>query len=135
MHPIRTPIEQLSIDNIGGIIHESNNSPEVITRLQPIADAKKKLADLDAQIRDRQKAIDDVNAEEARLRQNISALKGTTEEKPLAKHYGDAMLIQEEKLTTLRNQQDTDRQQRATTQKFLNDQIQSLNADLKFPVA
>jgi hypothetical protein len=133
-HPIRTPIEQLTIENIGGIIHESNNNPQVIAQLQPIADAKKRLADLDAQIRDRQKEIDEVNAEEARLRQNIATLKGTTEEKPLAKHYADAMLEQENKLSDLRRQQEADRQLRQSTQKLLTNQIQTLDTDLKFPL-
>jgi hypothetical protein len=134
-HPVRTPIDQLSVDNIGGIIHESGSNPRVIAMLQPIADAKKKLADLDAQMKEQQKGIDEVNVEEARLRQNMGLLKGGSEEKPLAKRYADEMLAQEDKLAALRTQREQAQQQKAATRKALDDQIHVLQADIVFPSA
>ena len=134
-HPVKTPIEQLTIENIAGIIHESGNNPDVIAKLQPIADAKKKIADLDAQMKEQQKGIDEVNAEESRLRQNIATLKGSSEEKALSKRYADEMLAQEDKLSALQTQREQARQQKATTQKTLNDQIHALQTDIVFPNA
>jgi hypothetical protein len=134
-HPVTTPIEKLTVENIGGIIHESGNNPDVIAMLQPIADAKKRIADLDAQMQEQQKGIDEVNAEETRLRQNIATLKGSSEEKPLAKHYADAMLAQEDKLSALQAQREQTRQQKASTQKTLSDKIHALQTDIVFPNA
>jgi hypothetical protein len=125
-HPVKTPLEQLSVDNFGGIIHESNNDPKVIAMLQPLADAKKKLAELDAQMKEQQKGIDEVNTEEARLRQNMA------EEKPLAKRYADEMLAQEDRLATLRAQREQAQEQKANMQKALGDQMRALDADIVF---
>jgi hypothetical protein len=134
-HPVKTPVDQLSIENIGGIIHESGNNSQVIAMLQPIADAKKKLADLETQMKEQQKGIDEVNTEEARLRQNMGLLKGGSEEKPLAKRYADEMLAQEDKLAVLRRQREQAQQEKSATRKALDDQIHALQADIVFPHA
>jgi len=134
-HPVKTPLEQLTVENIAGVIHESGNNAEVIAELQPIAEAKKTTADLDAQMQEQQKAIDEVNAEEARLRQNIATLKGSSEERPLAKRYADAMLAEEDKLAALEAQREQARQQRAGTKNLLSDRIHKLKTDIVFPNA
>ncbi len=117
------------------MIRGTHDDADVVAKLQPILDAKKKLVDLDAQMKDQQRAIGEVNAEEARLRQNIAALKGSAEEKPLSKRYVEAMAAQEDKLTALNSQREAARQARDSTQKTLTEQIRSLQTDLPIPKA
>jgi len=134
-HPTKTPLEKMSADDLAKVIRDSHDNADVVAQLQPIVVAKKKIVELDAQMKEQQRAIDEANAEEARLRQNIVALKGSAEEKPMTKRYTDEMLAEEDKLAAIKTKRDAARDERATTQKTLAEQIQGLKLDMPIPVA
>jgi len=132
-HPTHYTLAEMKPEEIDGVIRDSHDNADVRAKLKPIADAKRKIAELDAQMKEQQKAIDDVNKEEARLRQNIATLKGTTEEQALTKRYAAAMLAQEDKLAGLQTQREAAEQQKSATQKAMAAQIKGLQAAIKIP--
>jgi len=134
-HPYKTPLDKMSAADLAEVIQGCHDNPDVVAKLQPILNAKKKVAELEAQMKEQQRGIDEANQEEARLRQNIATLKGTTEEKPLTKRYTDSMLAQEDKLSALQGKRDAARQEKESTQKALAEQIQGLKTDIPIPAA
>jgi len=115
------------------VIKSSRNNPAVVAKIQPIIDAKRKLAALDIQIKANQASINDVSVEENRLRQNIASLNGNNAERSLSKRYGKEMSAQEDKLATLHSQKDSLNQQKDATGKDLSDMIQSLQLNVDIP--
>jgi hypothetical protein len=62
---------------------------------------------------------------------NLSALKGSAEERTLVKRYTKELNQQEDKLATLRKDLDTLNQQHQTATEDLSNKIESLNVDEK----
>ena len=75
----------------------------------------------------RQKDIDRIVEDQARLRENMKALKGSTEERALLQRYTKQLDQQETELETLRRTiQDTEGQRDQA-----NDQLQAMIAELQ----
>jgi len=111
------------------ILHNAAPSPALLAALQPIIDAKHAVAGIDKQITDKQAAINSLVGDQSRLRDNLSALKSTEEERTLARRYTAELNVQEDQLATLRKDLDTLQQQRATAQQDLNNKISNAKID------
>ncbi|HEY0795997.1 MAG TPA: DUF4139 domain-containing protein [Acidisarcina sp.] len=98
-------------------------------QLAPIFEAKHRVADLDAQLAAKQAAIDEIGNDQKRLRDNLAALKGSAEERALVRRYTDEMNGQEDRLATLRKEQEDLRAQRVTAERELSIKIQALQLD------
>ncbi len=96
-------------------------------QLAPVFAAQRALADLDTAIRAKQSAIDGVVNDQARLRENLAALKSTAEERTLAKRYTSELSQQEDSLATLRHELDGLNQQRSKASDTLAALIQGLD--------
>ncbi len=84
-------------------------TPEMMAALQKIAAQKTIVNKLEQDMEDRQKDIDRIVADQARLRENMKALKGSSEEKALLQRYTGELDQQETQLDSLRkNIQDTE---------------------------
>jgi len=70
--------------------------------LQKIAAQRAVVSKLEQDMEDRQKDIDRIVADQARLRENMKALKGSSEEKALVQRYTSEMDQQETQLDSLR---------------------------------
>jgi chromosome segregation ATPase len=70
--------------------------------LQKIAAQKTVVSKLEQDMEDRQKDIDRIVADQARLRENLKALKGSAEEKALLQRYTGELDQQETQLDSLR---------------------------------
>jgi hypothetical protein len=125
-HLANTNDEQLTI------ILRNANSTQTLQQLEPVFTAKRAVANLDRQIQSKQAEINQITDDQKRLRENLSALKGSSEERSLAKRYTDELNQQEDKLAILRKEVDTLRQQRETAQQDLANKIESLNIEEKF---
>jgi predicted component of type VI protein secretion system len=123
----------MSVPELEDILKKVSGNTEILAQLQPILDAKRKLAELDSRMKQSQKAMDDAGTEESRIRRNIDALKGSAEEKPLAKRYADAMIAQEDKLAILHSQHEADQQQRDDVERALTGQVRGLTAKIDVP--
>ena len=77
-------------------------TPEMAQALQKIAAQKAVVAKLEEEMENRQKDIDSIVADQARLRENMKALKGSSEEKELIQRYTSQLDHQETELESLR---------------------------------
>jgi len=112
-------------------LRNANAGPAVMEQLEPIFAAKRAVAALDSQITDKQNAISQLVDDQKRVRDNLGALKGSAEERSLAKRYTAELNTQEDTLATLRHDLTTLQQQRETAAAELNNKIESLVLDEK----
>ena len=92
-------------DQIDLFVRQRYINPEVEKALRAIAARKSSAADLNAQVQLLQKNIDQIFADQGRLRENMKALKGSAEEKVLLQRYTRQLDEEETQLDTLRNKQ------------------------------
>jgi hypothetical protein len=107
-------------------LQNAKASAAVMQELEPLFAAKRAVAALDSQIGDKQNAINQLVEDQKRVRDNLGALKGSTEERLLAKRYTAELNTQEDTLATLRRDLTTLQQQRQTAEAELNNRIESL---------
>jgi hypothetical protein len=112
-------------------LQNAKASAAVMQELEPVFAAKRAVAALDAQIGEKQSAINQLVEDQKRVRDNLGALKGSTEERSLAKRYTAELNGQEDTLATLRRDLAGLQQQRQTAEVDLNNKIESLTLDEK----
>ena len=118
--------QQLSL-----FLHNANASAAMMQQLEPVFAAKRAVAALDGQIGDKQNAINQLVDDQKRLRDNLGALKGSAEERSLAKRYTAELNTQEDTLATLRHDLAALQQQRQAAEADLNNKIETLSLDEK----
>ena len=89
--------------------------------------AQVRLATLDTEINDKQAAVNTLIGDQTRLRSNLAALKGTSDERALARRYTTELNSQEDTLTTLRTDLATLRLKRTDAVTTLNTTINSIS--------
>lgn len=125
-------LTNLADDQIAIFIKNGTVSPEMADALKNIAAQKAIVTKLEEEMENRQKDIDRIVADQARLRENMKALKGSTEERALLQRYTHELDQQETQLETLRKTiQDTEAQ-RDKADAALNDMIANLDLDASF---
>jgi hypothetical protein len=107
-------------------LRNAKASAAVMQQLEPVFAAKRAVAALDAQIREKQDAINQLVNDQKRLRDNLSALKGSAEERSLVKRYTTELNTQEDTLATLRRDLAGLQQQRQAANTDLNNKIEAL---------
>jgi hypothetical protein len=105
--------------------------PRVLQELEPVLAAKRSVAALDRQMREKQNAINQLVDDQKRLRDNLAALKGRAEERALAKRYTAELNTQEDQLAALRRDLTALQQQQQTADADLSHKIESLTLDEK----
>ena len=98
---VRYQLTSSTADQLALLLRDGESGPELALALAPVLDAKRRLTDLDKQIADKQAARDAIVTDQIRLRSNLTALKGTAEERALAKRYTTELNEQEDELTAL----------------------------------
>ena len=108
-------------------LRDHDASPDLLHQLAPVFAAQSRLATLDTEISQKQTAIHALVEDQKRLRDNLTALKGTPDERALARRYTTELNTQEDTLTTLRADLATLQQQRTTAATTLSNTINSLS--------
>jgi hypothetical protein len=120
-------VADLSDDQIVIFTRNGSITPEMTQALQKISAQKAVVSKLEQEMEDRQKDIDRIVEDQARLRENMKALKGSSEEKALLQRYTKQLDQQETQLEALRKTiHDTEAQRDQA-----NDQLQTMIADLQ----
>ncbi|GAA3761338.1 DUF4139 domain-containing protein [Terriglobus aquaticus] len=112
------------------LLRQDGNPPAVVAALQPVLAAKRHLSDLDAEVARHDNQVRDITNDQTRLRNNLQALKGTAEERALAKRYTDELNRQEDQIAQLRTEIAALRQQQQATRDALATQLESLQLDV-----
>jgi predicted nucleic acid-binding Zn-ribbon protein len=113
------------------MIRTNGEDANLRQQLAPVIDAKRKLADLDNQLGDAQKQIDEITNDQKRLRDNLAALKGSAEERALTRRYTEELNQQEDRIAALHKDQETIRANRAAAELHLSEAIEALQIDEK----
>ena len=101
---LRNDFQLANLDGAQIAVFSKNGSitRDMAQALQKIAAQRAVVSKLEQDMEDRQKDIDRIVADQARLRENMKALKGSSEEKALVQRYTSEMDQQETQLDSLR---------------------------------
>jgi hypothetical protein len=120
-------LSNLDTDQIALFLRQGSITPDMAQALQKITQQKGVVSDLETEMENRQKDIDRIVEDQARLRENMKALKGSAEEKALLQRYTKQLDQQETQLDTLRKKiQDTEAQRDKA-----NDTLQKMIEELQ----
>jgi hypothetical protein len=89
------------------LLTQQGAAANVRAALQPVFDARRRLADLDARILANTTETNRILTDQDRLRKNLEALKGSAEERSLARRYTAELNSQEDHLSALRQEATT----------------------------
>jgi len=127
----RYELNLVTSDDIELLLRQNSINAEIEKALRTIAAQKKVVADLDGTIKERQKAIDQIFADQGRLRENMKALKGSAEEKTLLQRYTKQLDEEETQLDALRKK----KQDAEAEQKLANAVLQKMILELQMDVS
>lgn len=125
---LNTDARQLTL-----LLQTEGNAPSLRSALQPVLEAKRRLADFDTQLAAQREESTRITGDQARLRQNLGALKGSAEERALVKRYTAELNAQEDRLAALRESTAKLQAQRDTAQADLNTRVEALNLTFDMP--
>ncbi|HEY2820625.1 MAG TPA: carboxypeptidase regulatory-like domain-containing protein [Candidatus Acidoferrum sp.] len=122
-------LSNLDDSQVAIFLKQRTITPDVAQALQKITAQKAVVAKLEAEMESRQDDIDHIVDDQGRLRENMKALKGSSEEKALLQRYAKQLDEQETQLDGLRKKiQDTEaRRDKANTE--LEEMIGSLQLE------
>lgn len=120
-------LSNLGDDQIALFVKQGTITPAMAQALGKISAQKAMIANLEEEMENRQKDIDRIVEDQGRLRENMKALRGSTEEKALLQRYTKQLDEQETQLEALRKKiQDTEAQRDKA-----NDQLESMIDELQ----
>ena len=133
-HPIDSSyaLNNLTQPEIEVFTNQGRVTPAMQEAFQKILAEKNEIGDLDAQVQTRKQELDAITTDQARLRENMKALKGSAEEKALLQRYTRQLDQQEDRLAALKNQMDDLRNKRTTADQELNRMVQGVVLDERF---
>ena len=92
-------------DNTLNLVIKSDGiEPEVGRALRKLLDKKDEIAAIKHVLRERREDVDGITKEQARIRENMKALKGSAEEKALVQRYVAGLNQQEDRLASLNSE-------------------------------
>ena len=126
--PIETnyALTNLTNDQIDIFVHQGSINPQIEAAFRKIVAQKSQIAALDAQLVARENDRKKIFSDQARIRENLKALKGTAEERALTQRYTQELADQETRLETLRRETADLQSKRDQAQATLDSMIQDL---------
>ncbi len=133
-HPLETTYEltNLDSDEVALLVQQKRLTPVMQQSFNRILAQKDKIGGIDQQINQRKQESDQITADQNRIRENMKALKGSSEERSLLQRYTKQLDSQEIRIATLRGETDGLRKQRDTAQAELGLMIMDVNVDESF---
>jgi hypothetical protein len=111
-------------------VRESGNDNALRTALAPVIAAKAALAAITIDLNARASEVKRIGDDQQRIRENMKALKGSSEEQQLVKRYATQLAQQEDRVEALRKESEAIERRRRDAQDELRRQIDSLSADV-----
>ena len=131
---LQSSYQLINLDGAQIAVFSKNGSitPKMTEVLQTIAAQKAVVSKLEEEMENRQKDIDRIVADQARLRENMKALKGSSEEKALVQRYTGELDQQETQLDSLRKTIQSTEAQRDQANNELENMIDSIQLESTF---
>ena len=133
-HPEETTfaLTDLTSNQMDAFVAQNRITPDMEQTFRRVLDQKNRIGSLQAQISIRQEEVNAITRDQARIRENMKALKGSAEEKELVLRYTRQLNSQEDRLGAL-NKEISDLQgQRSQEQQKLEAMVQQVTLDEKF---
>jgi hypothetical protein len=111
------------------LVQDGSLTPAAQGALRRVLDQKNQVEALQAQINSRQQEIEAITKDQARVRENMKALKGTAEERALLQRYTRQLDQQEDRLGVLQQEISNLQAQHSKAQADLDQLIQSIALD------
>ena len=122
-------LSNITDDQIAYYVRETKLKPEVEQALRKIVAKKGEISAVDSDISTRQRELQEIDRDQARVRENMKALKGSSEEKALLQRYTKQLDSQEDRINTLRGEITNLQTKRVGLQGELDQMIQGLDVD------
>jgi hypothetical protein len=106
VHPEETRYELTNLDDdeVALLVDQKRLTPAMQQAFDRILKQKEKVDDFGTQISERKRESDQIAADQNRIRENMKALKGSSEEKTLLQRYVGQLDAQESRLVALRKE-------------------------------
>ena len=132
-HPEETTYELSELDDkqVTLIGEQTKLSPALQDAFRKVLSKKNEIAGLESQISLRQKEVASIDKDQARLRENMKALKGSAEEKALLQRYTRQLDSQEDRLAALHKELDGLNEKKAKADEELDEIVQAFTLDEK----
>jgi len=123
-------LKTLTDDQIEQLVRQKSINSGVEKALRGVINQKNVVAEFDGQIKAQQKFIDQIFADQARLRENVKSLKGSSEERALLQRYTKQLDDEETQLDSLRKKKQDLEAQQQLADVLLRSMIQQLQMDV-----
>ncbi len=127
-----TQISNLDDNTVELLVSQNRMTPAMKQVFDRVLTQKEKVRDFDRQINERNQETNQINTDQARLRENMKALKGSAEEKALLSRYTHQLDSQEDRLAALRKEIAALQAQRNQANAELERMVLDVNVDEKF---
>ena len=124
-------LTNITPDQIALFVHQGWMNPQIEGALNPIMQQKDQVAEYAAQIESINRKITALFEDQKRLRENLTALKGGTEERTLAQRYTHELDRQEDELSGLRKDLAQSQGKKDAADEQLNEMIEKLELEVK----
>jgi len=134
VHPEETRYELTNLDDdeVALLVEQKRITPTMQQAFDRILKQKEKLDEISNQISERKRESDQIAADQNRIRENMKALKGSSEEKSLLQRYVGQLDAQESRLTALRKESSDLTAQQNQANAELDRMIMEVNLDETF---
>jgi hypothetical protein len=122
----RVQISSLSENQVTVFVEEKTIKPDVEAQLRAIIEKKYEIFNVDQEIKVLQTEMEGIDKDQARLRENMKALKGSAEEKALLQRYTKQLDGQEDRLLVLQNEIKAQKLKRVTLQQQLDGMVEAV---------
>jgi hypothetical protein len=126
----RHEVTSMNNDQVAVLVRDSG-SGILQQAFTPILAKKAAIAELSARLADRQGEIEQISQDEARVRENLVALKSTSDEKRVVKRYASQLTDWEDRIVTLRRERIDLGRQRLQAQSELQQLIEQLSLSIE----
>jgi hypothetical protein len=133
-HPEDSEYELTDLDEkqVALITEQKQVTPGMQDIFHRVLEQKNKVSALDDAIKSRQAETESINKDQARIRENMKALKGSAEEKALLQRYTRQLDSQEDRLSALNKEIADLQQKQSQEQQKLGDMVQQIALDESF---
>src|SRR2546427_151527 len=133
-HPeeTRSQLTDITDNQVDVLSVENRMTPALEQAFRSVLDHKNRIGRLQAEIDSRQKELNAINKDQARVRENMKALKGSAEEKALLQRYTKQLDSQEDRLNTLNKEISDLQQKQSQEQQKLEEMVQLITLDESF---